>query len=180
MSEVKKWHYEYKSKASIFGIPLIHINLGRESKTAKGIIAIGNKAYGLIAIGLFALGLISIGGLCIGIVSIGLVSLSIFGLASIISIAVVANGVIAIGVIAQGVVAVGSFAFGPIAFGKWLAVGGQTSGYICVYSKTAANASYMFNVNDAGYNAQTVITIIDNYLPKSFLFLLDWAKALIK
>ena len=34
--------YEYKSKRTLFGLPLVHINLGRGIKKAKGIIAIGN------------------------------------------------------------------------------------------------------------------------------------------
>lgn len=38
--------YEYKSKFKIGNVPLIHINLGRGFRIAKGIIAIGNIAVG--------------------------------------------------------------------------------------------------------------------------------------
>lgn len=55
--------YEWKSEAKIFGLPLIHIAVGRSRETgkflvAKGIIAIGQFAIGVIAIGQFAAGLL--------------------------------------------------------------------------------------------------------------------------
>lgn len=47
-------HYEYKSKRTLFGLPLVHINLsyGRFSglRRTKGIIAIGNIATGIFSI----------------------------------------------------------------------------------------------------------------------------------
>lgn len=41
-------HYEYKSGRTLFGLPLVHINIGVGVYRAKGIIAIGNIATGLI------------------------------------------------------------------------------------------------------------------------------------
>jgi hypothetical protein len=47
--------YEYKSSATLFGMPLIHVvygpGAGGTLKPAKGFIAIGNVAIGVIAIG---------------------------------------------------------------------------------------------------------------------------------
>lgn len=40
------WHYEYKSQRTLFGLPLVHIHLGRGLQRAHGIIAIGNVATG--------------------------------------------------------------------------------------------------------------------------------------
>lgn len=51
-------YYEYKSERTLFGLPIVHINLGSGSRKAKGIVAIGNMATGLISIGLIAKGLI--------------------------------------------------------------------------------------------------------------------------
>ena len=45
------WHYEYKSKRTLFGVPLVHINLGHGPRRARGIIAVGNLSRGVIAIG---------------------------------------------------------------------------------------------------------------------------------
>ena len=53
--------YEYKSKFKIGNVPLIHINLGRGFRIAKGIIAIGNIAVGLFSFGALALGVFSLG-----------------------------------------------------------------------------------------------------------------------
>ena len=47
-----RWHYEYKSSRTLFGLPLIHIRLGERGLcTARGIIAIGNCAVGALSIG---------------------------------------------------------------------------------------------------------------------------------
>jgi len=67
------WNFEYKSDASLFGWPLIHIAQGLDPGTglpriAKGVIAIGNIAFGGLAVGLLAAG----GGLAIaGFLAIG-------------------------------------------------------------------------------------------------------------
>ena len=57
------YNYEYKSETELFGLPLVHIAYGYDPETlrpriAKGIIAIGNIAFGL----LFAIGGLSLGG----------------------------------------------------------------------------------------------------------------------
>ena len=63
-----RWHYEYKSPQTFFGLPLIHIRLGERGLcTARGIIAIGNCAVGVLAIGGFSFGLVSVGGLSLGL-----------------------------------------------------------------------------------------------------------------
>jgi len=58
--------FEYKSKVSILGVPLVHINLGRNA-TAKGIVAIGSKSVGIISIGGISLGVVSLGGIGFGV-----------------------------------------------------------------------------------------------------------------
>ena len=50
------FHYEYKSKRTLFGLPLVHIRLGhRGMGVAKGILAIGNVAVGVFTPGRFLL-----------------------------------------------------------------------------------------------------------------------------
>lgn len=99
--------YEYKSEQTIGGIPLIHINTSGSSnitKTAKGIIAIGDAAIGVVAIGGVGIGVVAIGGVGIGVVAIGGVALG-----------GVALGGVAIGGIALGAVSIGlAKAFGVI------------------------------------------------------------------
>ena len=55
------WHYEYKSQCTLFGLPLVHINIGRRNHWARGIIAIGNISTGFVALGGIAAGLFSLG-----------------------------------------------------------------------------------------------------------------------
>ncbi|XZM79453.1 helix-turn-helix domain-containing protein [Clostridium perfringens] len=67
--------YEYKSKKTICGVPVVHINLGRGLKKAKGIIAIGNISCGVISIGFISIGIFSLGFLSIGLISIALLAI---------------------------------------------------------------------------------------------------------
>lgn len=96
--------YEYKSKATLFGVPLIHINTSGSYGTryAKGIIAIGD-----VAIGVFAFGGVAMGGLTVGGVSLGAVAL----------------GGVAIGGVALGGVALGLIGIGGVSIGLLKAFG---------------------------------------------------------
>ena len=66
-----EWHYEYKSRRTLFGLPLVHIHLGRGLQRAKGIIAIGNVATGVVALGAIAVGAVSLGGVSLGLLALG-------------------------------------------------------------------------------------------------------------
>jgi hypothetical protein len=58
------WGFEYKSRMTFSGLPLVHISFkyrpNRMPVPAKGIIAIGQFAYGIITISQFGVGLISV------------------------------------------------------------------------------------------------------------------------
>lgn len=105
--------YEYRSRRTLFGLPLVHINYGVGFHRAKGIIAIGNIAAGLIAIGGLSVGLLSLGGVSLGLL------LSLGGLA----IGGVASGGGAVGLLAIGGGAAGLFAYGGLAYGAYAAGG---------------------------------------------------------
>lgn len=91
--------YEYVSKTKLFGIPLLHINVGGRYgiSIAKGIFAVGDVAFGLFSLGGISLGLISIGGISLGILAVAGVSLGLL------SIGGVAIGYYAIGAVAIGI-----------------------------------------------------------------------------
>jgi len=111
-----RWHYEYKSPQTFFGLPLIHIRLGERGLcTARGIIAIGNCAVGVLAIGGFSFGLVSVGGLSLGLL------FSLGGWA----VGALAVGGLALGLLAFGGVAAGFFSLGGCAFGGYAAGGGS-------------------------------------------------------
>jgi hypothetical protein len=58
------WGYEYKSRLSIAGLPLVHISFkyrsNRTPVVARGIIAIGQFGCGVVCISQFGIGVISI------------------------------------------------------------------------------------------------------------------------
>lgn len=105
--------FEYKSKATVRGIPLVHINLGGViPRRAKGIIAIGDIAQGLIALGGISAGLVSIGGLSVGLVSLGGLAIGLIAALGGGAVAPIACGGGAIGLIAYGGGAIGLFEAG--------------------------------------------------------------------
>jgi len=103
--------YEYKSSASLFGMPLVHIvygpGPGGTLKPAKGFIAIGNVAIGVIAIGGLSVGVIALAGLGLGLVCFGGVAFGIL----------CGAGGLATGYIAVGGIAIGTYAVGGLAIG---------------------------------------------------------------
>ena len=113
-SEGRSFHCEYKSRLSIKGVPLVHINYGFGDYRAKGIVAIGNISTGILSIGLIAKGFLSIGVLSVGLLAVGVISLGLFALAciaaGIISVAGIAIGVMTLGGVALGVVSIGGCA----------------------------------------------------------------------
>jgi hypothetical protein len=124
-SGINDWAYEYRSRVSCYGWPLLHIAFGKDLATgrlkrAKGIIAIGNHATGVLAVGVLAFGLLSYGVvsvgllaagvLCLGAVSAGVLSLGMAISYGVVAIAPVALGVNAVGYLAAGVKAIGMHA----------------------------------------------------------------------
>lgn len=98
--------YEYISPHTLWGLPLVHIHLGRGLCKARGVLAVGNIATGVIALGGISAGLFSLGGVAAG----GLVL-----------------GGLSIGGISLGGIAVGGVALGGAAIGRWLAIGGAAA-----------------------------------------------------
>lgn len=95
---------EFTSHARIAGLPVIHITFGRNPETgrigtARGIIAIGQKARGVIAIGQMSFGVIAVGQLAIGL---------------LIGVGQATCGVLAIGQAAAGVITIAQ-----IGIGRW-------------------------------------------------------------
>lgn len=108
-----RWHYEYKSSRTLFGLPLIHIRLGERGLcTARGIIAIGNCAVGALSIGGLALGLLAFGGVAAGFFSLGGCAFGVYAAGG-----AAAASKIAIGGAASAPLAIGQMAEGALTFG---------------------------------------------------------------
>lgn len=137
--EISRPFIEYKSKKTIFGMPLVHIvkakrksyirgigddrNRYMKMPVAKGFIAIGRRAKGIIAIGSFSCGIISIGVLSIGLISItnigiGLLTFGNIAFGILMALGNLAAGIFAVGNAALAYAALGNGAFGNYAIGN--------------------------------------------------------------
>lgn len=124
--------YEYKSAKTLFGLPLLHINIGHGLKKAKGIIAIGTIAVGFISIGMLSLGILSIGVLAAGLISLGALVFGLLLAGGAVAVGTVAAGGVAIGLVALGGLAIGMFSFGGYATASHVAVGGFARAHIAI------------------------------------------------
>ncbi|WP_079421947.1 helix-turn-helix domain-containing protein [Clostridium oryzae] len=170
-----RWHYEYKSKRTLFNMPLVHINIGRGIYTAKGIIAIGTIARGFFALGSIAFGGIAFGALSFGIASFGALALALLFSVGAISIGAIAIGAVAIGIIATGALAIGAFSLGACSIAKYIAVGSYANGHIAI-GDTVKGAKTII-VNHHNFNsikAEQVIKLINHEYPKLWKPIVDW------
>jgi len=90
--------YEWKSKAEIFGLPLVHVAIGWNMKTgrlhlAKGIIAVGQFGIGLVTVAQFGIGLLLAMGQFVG----GTYAIGQFALGLVFGLGQFATGARAIG-----------------------------------------------------------------------------------
>ena len=120
------YHYEYRSRLTLFGLPLVHVHLGHGFCRARGIVAIGNIATGVISLGCVAAGAVSIGGVTLGALALGAL-LAVGGGA--LSLGVSLGGAAVSRFVAQGGLAVGQYAAGDAAFGSVLAIGNSSHSY---------------------------------------------------
>ncbi len=123
----------FRSKARIFGMPVIDIAIGASGTEprgrAKGFIAIGNIATGVLAIGGHARGVVAVGGLATGGFSMGGMSLGLFTSVGGMSFGGIAVGGWATGALACGGGAIGWMAQGGMAFGWFARAGGAFGKY---------------------------------------------------
>lgn len=99
----KGFGIDWKSRTTLFGIPLVHVAIGfdarRRPRVAKGIIAIGQFAVGLITIAQFGIGFL----FGFGQFLVGFVVVAQFAGGVLLGIGQLATGVLAIGQIVAGI-----------------------------------------------------------------------------
>lgn len=121
--------FEYRSKRTLCGLPLLHVVSGPDPETgqvrvAHGFFAVGERARGVFAFGGYARGWFAFGGLAVGLIAfgglgIGLISFSGIAIGLLLSIGGFSLGTLSMGGFALGYHAAGGFAMG------WHAIGGQ-------------------------------------------------------
>jgi RNA polymerase sigma factor (sigma-70 family) len=150
----------FRSRATLFGLPLIDINVrdpappggaGRaelpraERGVARGWIAIGDDAYGVVlAIGSRARGFVAIGGrLALGALSFGGIAVGLLAVGGL-SLGVLGIGGLGVGVYAIGGGAVGWQACGGMGVAWDVACGGGAAAWHAAYGGAAVAHDYAF------------------------------------
>lgn len=132
----------FRSSTSLLGLPLIDVQVGdpinslhdsapepRQPLTAKGWIAVGDRAHGILfALGGRARALIAVGGFCQGVVAIGGVTIGVLSLGGL-SLGLLSIGGAAFGMFAFGGLGIGYEAVGGGAIAWHAAAGGAAMGY---------------------------------------------------
>jgi len=124
--------YEYRSRWTLFGLPLIHVRLGDRFDVVRGPvkawIAIGScySVGVLFASGGLAIAPVSLGGISIGLVSLGAMSLGIISIGAICAGVWVYGGLAFGWQICCGIGAALNAAMGGIVFARDFALGGVT------------------------------------------------------
>ena len=127
--------YEYRSKRTLLGLPLIHINIGKGFKKAKGIVAIGNISYGIVSAGIISLGVLSFGCMSIGIISLAAISIALLLAIGVISIGTFSIGAISIGIFSMGALSIGKYSIGAAAIASDIAIGDYARANIAIGNK---------------------------------------------
>lgn len=160
---LRAMNYEYKSKAKLFGIPLVHIHSRHgwgPPAVARGIIAIGDVAVGIMAIGGLGFGLFTFAGLGVGLLAcLGGVAVGAFAL-----------GGLAVGAFALGGLAVGLWAVGGAAIGGQMAAGGYANAPVAVGMQAVGELAYLTDAAPPPFAQfqQEVLEMIPR-TPKAFI-----------
>jgi transcriptional regulator with XRE-family HTH domain len=173
--QTKRYHYEYKSKRTLFGLPLVHINIGKGKYISKGILSIGNIATGFLSLGFFSFGFFSFGLLGIGLFSLAVLSIALLLAVGSIAIGIIAVGAIALGLFTIGAISIGYFSVGALSIGKYIAFGDYANGLIAI-GKTKAEGTYHFL---EPINKQEVINTIEKVVPSKWSIFIEWIKFFI-
>lgn len=159
-----QFHYEYKSKRTLLGIPLVHVNVGRGIYVAKGIIAIGNISIGVLSFGILAFGFISLGALAAGLL------MALGGLA----MGTIAMGGLALGIFVIGGLAIGMFTLGGCAIASHIAIGGYATGHIAIGESAAGAHTLIMQHNELNsIDGDQVRSLINQEYPNLWKTLVD-------
>ena len=169
--------FEYKSERIVYGMPLVHINIGFGAKKARGIVAIGNISTGLVSIGLLAKGLLSIGLLSMGLISIGLLSLALLLAVGTISVGTLSIGAVAFGVVTLGAVSIGIYSVGAVAVASRVAIGDHAYGHIAVGRVVEGVREFIdtsYRLNLATISREEVRRAIVEEYPNTWNWVVRW------
>ena len=174
-------HYEYKSKKTVKGLPLVHINLGLGAYRAKGIFAIGNLASGVFALGFLSAGIVSAGLLSVGILlSFGVIAIGLLISMGSFAVGCIALGAITVGVFCMGALNFGEFCLGALSYGRQVAIGDEAHGRIALGFSRAAGEVYEEVSKSQKFDYPTIEKIIDENVSPYWFPFRAWIKGIIR
>lgn len=171
LPRLKKLKFEYKSKTTVFGIPLVHIKLGR----AKGIFAVGIMATGLVSFGALSIGLLSLGLLSLGLIALGTFSLGGLSFGGI-AAGIMAFGGVALGIFTVGGLSIGMYSLGGCAIASKIAFGGYANGFIAIGDKVNGEYTWCIKNGFTPEMREEVYYTIVRELPNTPNFILNLLK----
>lgn len=159
-----RWEYEYKSRRTFRGLPMVHVHIGaRPGCTARGIVAVGNLAAGVVSVGILSAGVVSLGVLSAGLLSLAAMAVGLLALGGI-AVGFLAAGGLAFGWFAVGGLAMGTYAIGGCAIARDLAVGGYAKAAVA-FGDTARGVHVQ---SPAGsWSREDVARAIERFLPNA-------------
>lgn len=172
------WNYEYKSRRSFGKVPLVHVNIGSGQRSAKGIIAVGNRARGVVSVGLLSTGVVSVGLASAGVLSVAPLSLGLLGAVGGISLGTVSVGALAVGIYTFGAVSIGVFSLGGLAVASHVAIGQHAAGHIAI-GKTVQGVKTL--VDTSAHHRASVVSAAEvrRLVKEEFPGLWKWVAPLV-
>lgn len=166
------YNYERKSRHTLFGLPLYHINIG-PGRVAHGVIAVGLLARGILSVGLISMGVLSFGVVSLGLLAIGTMAIGLCSLGAI-SLGILALGSVAFGVVSFGACAIGLFSNGGAAYGHFAAFGDYAEAKIAIGKSEAYGSVYQWLGRPTGAELVRIRQLVRESAPP----LLQWAAAI--
>lgn len=165
-------HFEYKSKRTLFGLPFVHVNIGRGLYRAKGVIAVGMAATGLLSVGLLSAGVFSFGVLSVGLLALG--ALAVGGVAcGAVAAGLLAVGAVALGLLAIGGLAIGMYAMGGCALASHVALGGYASAPVAIGEWANGTVTILTDNHMQGASSCEVREAILRQFPHTFKWIVN-------
>lgn len=165
-------YFERKSKKTLFGMPLWHINIGHARK-AEGVFAVGLMAKGIVTLGVLSIGVVSFGCVSIGAIAFGALALGLLA-AGAISAGVIAFGAICAGILAVGALSCGVFAVGAAANGYYLAYGDEARAiYSNVGEHFAKGGGYHYLGDLSAFDKTELISYMRSNVPLIFQWIVS-------
>lgn len=172
--DLNRIRFERKSKRSICGLPLWHVNIGYGC-TARGVLAVGFFAKGILSVGLLSLGVVSFGLCSLGLLALGVLTLGLLSFGTI-SVGAVAFGAVSIGIVSVGALSIGLFSIGAMANGTYFAAGDHARAFIALGDTKAIGDAWQKVGGLSAGDRLAVTQLQDEIVP----FYLSWAKEVVK